>query len=519
MEFSQWLQAEYGLDAATIDDKAKAKFMVKFKAAMADDGDDEPEVKAGNKAKPTNKRLAQIAADAREKRDRQNRIAEIAAEWIADRPDDLDDIEAAAKEAIEANQNPDDFEREMLKAMRAKPTVGLIHDKAGGVDATAEMFECALCAHGGMTDLDTHFDEKIINASRKQWRHGLSLGEFLQAAARRNGHGTISGRDVKGLLEGAFGGQSPRMLRAGFSSLDIDGVLSNVTNKFLMMSFMAVENSWAKISAMKSVKDFKENTTYRLTGDNQYEKVSPGGEIKHGTMSETSYTNKADTYGKILAVTRNDIVNDDLGALIQIGRILGRGGALKINDVFWTEWLADNSTFYTTGRGNYTTGATTVLSPTSLKAVVALFKKLKDDDNKPMGVLPRILLVPAELEVDAEILTGSIDTRQVPASSSGTSDALAYGTLNPFRGKYNVVASAYLSDTAYTGYSTTAWWLMADPNDVPVIETCFLNGQQSPIVESADADFNVLGIRIRAYHDFGVKKQEYRGAVKSKGAA
>jgi hypothetical protein len=38
-----------------------------------------------------------------------------------------------------------------------------------------------------------------------------------------------------------------------------------------------------------------------------------------------------------------------------------------------------------------------------------------------------------------------------------------------------------------------------------------------PTVESADADFNTLGIQMRGYHDFGVAKQEPRGGVKMKG--
>jgi hypothetical protein len=47
----------------------------------------------------------------------------------------------------------------------------------------------------------------------------------------------------------------------------------------------------------------------------------------------------------------------------------------------------------------------------------------------------------------------------------------------------------------------------------------FLNGQESPTVESADAAFNTLGVEMRGYHDFGCNKQEYRGGVKSKGEA
>ncbi|MDZ4849157.1 MAG: hypothetical protein SGI77_07670 [Pirellulaceae bacterium] len=41
--------------------------------------------------------------------------------------------------------------------------------------------------------------------------------------------------------------------------------------------------------------------------------------------------------------------------------------------------------------------------------------------------------------------------------------------------------------------------------------------QEVPTIETADADFNVLGVQLRGYHDFGVAPQDPRGAIKSKG--
>ena len=76
-----------------------------------------------------------------------------------------------------------------------------------------------------------------------------------------------------------------------------------------------------------------------------------------------------------------------------------------------------------------------------------------------------------------------------------------------------------LHNAAYTGNSSKAWYLLADPNDLPVIEVAFLNGQESPTIETADADFNVLGVQMRGYHDFGVALQDPRGGVKAKGEA
>jgi len=82
-----------------------------------------------------------------------------------------------------------------------------------------------------------------------------------------------------------------------------------------------------------------------------------------------------------------------------------------------------------------------------------------------------------------------------------------------------VEVSRYLGNTKYTGNSQKAWYLLSDPNDLPVIEVAFLNGNESPTIDSAEAEFNVLGIQMRGYHDFGVALQDARGGVKSKGEA
>jgi hypothetical protein len=75
---------------------------------------------------------------------------------------------------------------------------------------------------------------------------------------------------------------------------------------------------------------------------------------------------------------------------------------------------------------------------------------------------------------------------------------------NPHQGKggFRIEVSRYLSNALFTGNSAKAWYLLADPSDLPVIETAFLNGQEAPTVETSDADFNMLGIRMRGYHDF-----------------
>ena len=145
-------------------------------------------------------------------------------------------------------------------------------------------------------------------------------------------------------------------LQAGFSTIDIGGILSNVANKFLLEGFFSVERTWRNITAVRNVSDFKTVTSYRLVGKDRYEKVAPGGEIKHGTLGEMSYSNKADTYALMLSIDRRDLINDDLGAITTVPRKLGRGSGLKINDVFWPIFM-NNAAFFTAGNNNYPTGA------------------------------------------------------------------------------------------------------------------------------------------------------------------
>ncbi|MBU0637802.1 MAG: hypothetical protein KKB50_02980, partial [Planctomycetes bacterium] len=129
------------------------------------------------------------------------------------------------------------------------------------------------------------------------------------------------------------------------------------------------------------------------------------------------------------------------------------------------------------------------------------FLNQTDPDGKPLGAMPAVVLVPAALSAMATVLYKSLEIRDTTASTR-------YPVANPHTGKFRVEVSRYLSNTQYPGYSDKAWYLLADAIDLPVIEVAFLNGQEAPTIETADADFNVLGVQMRGYHDFGVNLQE-----------
>jgi hypothetical protein len=397
-----------------------------------------------------------------------------------------------------------DATRTELEVLRAsRPKAPAIH--APDTSVTGEVLEAACFQSAKLEGVEKVCSAQAMEIAAKRFQGGLGLQELLFEAAIANGYTGRTFRDSRRVLEAAFG----RGIEAGMTTIDVGGILSNVANKFLLEGFFSVERVWRSICAVRNVSDFKTVTSYRLVGKDQYEQVAPGGELKHGTLGEDTYSNKADTYGLMLAIDRRDIINDDLGAITSVPRKLGRGSGLKINDVFWTAFM-NNAAFFAAGNKNFISGADTALGIDGLTKGEVTFMDLVDSDGKPTGVMPSILLVPTALSAVGTQLYKSVEMRDTTVN-------VKFPVANPHQGKFRIEVSRYLSNALYTGNSMKAWYLLADPSDLPVIEVAFLNGNESPTIETAEADFNQLGVRMRGYHDFGVNLQDPRGGVKSKG--
>jgi hypothetical protein len=405
--------------------------------------------------------------------------------------------------AIRDGWNEQRTELEILRS--ARPTAPAVHVPDNTVNNSVLEAACLLTA--GLGNLEQSYEDRTLELASKRFRGGIGLQELLLEAAWANGYSGRNFRDSRAVLRHAF---APA-LEAAFSTIDIGGILSNVANKFLLEGFYSVERTWRNITAVRNVSDFKTVTSYRLIGKDQYERVAPGGELKHGTLGEESYTNKADTYGLLLSIDRRDLINDDLSAITTVPRKLGRGSGLKINDVFWSTFLA-NATFFQAENNNFLTGTDTVLTIDGLTKAEVAFMDQVDGDGKPIGVMPALVLVPTALSAIGSQLFKSLELRETTSNAK-------FPVANPHQGKFRVEVSRYLANAQYTGHSAKAWYLLADANDLPVIEVAFLNGQESPTIETAEADFNVLGVQMRGYHDFGCALQDPRGGVKSKGEA
>lgn len=535
MDFHAWLQAQ-GWDPTKISDKQRDVLLKAFKAEQGSDAgagedDDDTPTPAPKKPKKPVKAAGQAGgvqaddtpdftanggdpfADIEAENVRKARLNAKARKFAEEYPQLVTDVRKHLSAAVSQGTTEEMFELQLFRLKGERAPDNRIPVSNGGLNGDPEtrhkIFEAGLCLSGKLANIDKHYQPQIVEAAERQWRHGLGLGEFLLHAGREHGFSGLSHRDVRPLLEAAF---SPNGFRAaGPSTYDVSGILSNVANKFIVDHFNAVGNEWRQISAVRPVNDFKQITSYSLTGDFTYQKVAPGGEITHGTMGEVSYTNQADTYGRMFAIDRRDIINDDLGAFTAVNRRLGRGGALKLNEIFWAMFM-NNTAFFTSARGNFDDGTDSALSLAALTAAEALFMLQTDPDGKPMSIMPEILLVPPQLKRLALQYMNSTEIRQ-----QDTTTDTKYGTTNTFNGNFRVVSTPYLANTTITGNSALKWYLLANPANLATIETCFLNGVETPTVESAQADFNILGIQLRGFFDFGVALQEYRAGVAFKG--
>ena len=283
-----------------------------------------------------------------------------------------------------------------------------------------------------------------------------------------------------------------KAIKAAFSNADIPNVLSNVAHKFVLAGFGAVGDDWRKISRAVPVVDFKAVKGVRLVMGGLLKPLAKGGELQHVDLSDEARSIQAATKGSIVGITREDLINDDLGVLSLVPERFGQMSGRTINkDVFGT--LSTTGSHY----GANTSGA---LNLANLASAYALALAIKDANGDPLGAIPdRILCSPSNFLTAKAIYQSEHIVSG--ASSKTPRDNVMRNILAP-------VTSPFLSGTKY--------WLFNSA--FGLVDVAFLNGRQTPVVETAEANFHQLGIEMRCYFDYGPSAGELKAAVYSTGA-
>jgi len=278
------------------------------------------------------------------------------------------------------------------------------------------------------------------------------------------------------------------------------GILSNVAHKSMAQAYQTAPTTYQLWVAHGSNSDFKDATRYRLSEADTLEKLNEGGEFKSSGVSEHMAKTSIATYGRMFSITRQAIINDDLGALQQLPAIYGAAARRMINKMVY-KVLQDNTKIegkelFHSDRNNL--HAVDISIPGLAKMKAAMAKQKNIAGLEYLNIQPAFLICPVELEVTAAQLISSV-----------VDPTKANATPNPFANKMTVVSEPELEDAK-------AFYLAAAAGDAPTIEVTSLNGNLTPVMERAE-QFDTLGIKWRIYMDVGVNLLDYRGIQKSTG--
>ncbi|MCX7559694.1 Mu-like prophage major head subunit gpT family protein [Sulfitobacter sp. F26204] len=208
--------------------------------------------------------------------------------------------------------------------------------------------------------------------------------------------------------------------RALHSTSDFPEILSAVTNKTLRQAYDAYPRTFSLFCRQVLATDFKAMHRVQLGEAPQLLEVGESGEFKRGTLGESKESYKVKTYGRVVAITRQTLINDDLDAFTRIPAMYGNSIAQLESDVVWgvitaNPAMADgNALFHITHKNLAGTG--TALAVDAVGAARAAMAKQTGLDKKTvLNVRPAFLIVPASLELKAEQLVAQ---NLVPAATS-----------------------------------------------------------------------------------------------------
>lgn len=341
--------------------------------------------------------------------------------------------------------------------------------------------------------------------------HRASGGELSDVARQFRGWSMLdvarecieqSGQSTRGMSRD----QIARIaLRSGsHSTSDFPLILADAAGKVLRNAYAAAAVTFEPFVRRVTVPDFKSRKVTQL-GEASLSLVTEGGEYKSAGVSEGRESYSLNTYGRIFAITRQALVNDDLDAFSRIPLLFGNAARQLEADVVYSHLtggasnlgptMGDGVQLFNASHGNVGTG---VIDVTNIGAGRAAMRKQTGLNGQRINVAARYLLV----HPDRETVADQFVSTALLASAAGS--------VNPFAGRLVVISEARLPVAA-------AWHLVADPSQIDTIEVATLEGESGPRVTQEEG-FEVDGMRFKCSHDFAAKVIDWRGFYRSTGS-
>lgn len=299
----------------------------------------------------------------------------------------------------------------------------------------------------------------------------------------------------------ARGMTKSELAQRALSSSDFPLILADVAHKSLRGAYELQPRTFKPWTRQGVLPDYKEASRLQLGEVSDLDQIAEGGEYQESSFGENREKIKLLKYGKIVHVTEELIVNDDLDAMARIPALMGAAAARLesklVYDVLLTNpTMSDSVALFHASHGNLPTAA--AITGVSLGAAKALMRKQKGVDSKDyLDLQPAFLIVGPDKEMEArQILNGEI-------LATKSSD------VNIYKNSMDLVVESRITGNK--------WFLSASPSSIDTVEVAYLEGMEGPQMSSTE-EFMVDGLKLKIKHIVGVKAIDFRGLVYNSGA-
>lgn len=412
--------------------------------------------------------------------------------------------EAFADELVERGLAPDEASAAMIDKLaerqqgsqplgrNSQPTVN------GGQDAAMVTAKREAMQNALLNRCNSAIE--LVEAGREF--RGMRLLDMAREAIEMVG-GNARGMMPQEIARAALGCDRQAVRAAGMhTTSDFPILLAGAVNRTLRDSYAQAPQTWRPLGQQTTVPDFRATTRVALGDISALEEVKEHGEYKYGKLDEDGAPIRVTKFGKIIALTWEAIVNDDLGALTRIPRAYGLAAAQTESNLVWNLLLSnpnytDGKAIFVADHGNLA-GSGGAINTTTLGAARAAMRKQQSKAGAFLNVEPRYLVVGPDKELEAFQFTSS---NYVPAKNADINDSRNTSLI-------------VIVDARITG---NQWYLFTEPGLVDTFEYAYLEGEQGVFTETREG-FEVDGVEIKARLVFGAAWIDFRGAYKNPGA-
>jgi HK97 family phage prohead protease len=298
------------------------------------------------------------------------------------------------------------------------------------------------------------------------------------------------------------GGPRHKVIERAMATSDLPIFLLEASNRVLQNSLQEGAETWQDWTGSFSVKDFKEVKLVNAEIDNELLPISELGEYKYAYMDESAESLSIKSWGRMFAVSREALINDDLSVITREIQHFGQGFRRHIGDSVYgllanNPLMGDSVPLFDAGAHKNVLASGS--GPPTAETIALAIRQMamqKDLHGRTLNVRPEYFLAPLNLMGAAETFFNSelIGTQAQPT------------TKNLFYNRFKRIYDVRLDDQ-----NENTWYLVGPrENGILVV---YLNGVQAPVMEF-EKEFRINAITYKVTFDYGVKAVSWRNFLK-----